>query len=130
MNKHIHEQYLNEIKEVKTHIDFNRYLITKGQQTPVTPVIRTTDNEVMGADIAIWIKGVRNSDGSYVYQHDSFNSKYRGIAKIILDSCANCPTETFKAYTFSDFVDIAKFLSDKERKVIQLVLNKIKQITV
>jgi sulfur transfer protein SufE len=90
--------------------------------------LRKPENFIRGCEVATWIAGY-NTENGWHFDYDSDSKINRSLAEIVTSVCNGLDTQKLQSIKFSDFTGITTFLPSNRKKGIQLMLNRIHNIT-
>lgn len=109
---------------------FDEWLLEQGKSIEPSRSIelRKPENFIRGCEVATWIAGYNTDDG-WQFHYDSDSMINRSLAEIVVSVCNGCTSERIKDIKFTDFTGITTYLPHNRKKGIQLMLNRIHNIT-
>lgn len=128
-----YEQYKEEVLQIRTEIDFEKWFLSLGHTSSPTRSIRNEENKVPHCDTTTWISGKPKPTGYgetlWVFEYDAFNMYNKAIARLAVEMCNNMTADQIQEINIPDFIAVAKFFPKRKKENLLLILNKIKNIT-
>lgn len=122
--------YTETIRRIPNAQAFDTWLLEQARDIPPEKSIqlRVPANYIRGCEFATWVAGYNTQDG-WVFEYDSDSKITRALAEMVVSVCNGKSNDEIRNLKFSDFVGITTYLPHNRKKGVQLLLNRIHNIT-
>ena len=120
--------YNDKVKNFVSTEQFIDWLFLLGDVEHITENIRQKENYVKGCQSDVWITVTRQND-TFNFIIDSDINFVRGIGKILTEVYSGYTAEEISKIKFAHFKNIAQYLTLPRKKGMQIMINKIHNLT-